>query len=257
MANFSRRQRARTELLAGRRRAHYLAQRLGTALREARLAAGLTQGTVARAKKVSQPEISRLEAGKGSTASIETWSSVAAATGSQLAAFLEGAPGATRPRDYEHLKRQQLVADFSKLGGWQPSVEHALDQAHARQRSVDVRLDRPKRCETAIVEVWDWFDDVGAAWRGLDAKVAAVRRDHAARELIGSNLWRVNGLIVVRATRRNRGLVRELGGLFRARFPATGRAWLAALGSEGVSMPDAAGFLWTDVRGTRLFEARL
>ena len=74
---------------------------------------------------------------------------------------------------------------------------------------------------------------------------------------MGSNPSRVSRLIVVRATRRNRALVREFSGLFRARFPATRRAWLAALGSEGVSMPDAAGFIWTDVGGTRLFEARL
>jgi hypothetical protein len=141
-------------------------------------------------------------------------------------------------------------------GGWRPSIEHALDPARDRQRSVDLRLDRYDGRETAVVEIWDWFDDVGAAWRGLDAKAASVRRDHAARELMGSSPWRVSALIVVRATRRNRALVREFGALFRAKFPTSGREWVGALRSKYVPMPDAAGFVWTDVRGTRLFEAR-
>jgi hypothetical protein len=137
------------------------------------------------------------------------------------------------------------------------TVEHGLDPARERPRSIDVRLDRDRTSETAVVEIWDWFDDVGAAWRGLDAKVEAVRRDHAAGELMGSNRWRVSGLIVVRATRRNRALVREFAPLFRARFPASGRQWLGAVRSQSVTMPGAAGFVWTDVRGTRLYEARL
>jgi hypothetical protein len=206
---------------------------------------------------VSQPEISRLEVGKGSTASIETWCSVAAASGSQLAAFLEDVPAATRPRDYEHLRRQQLMVEFAVRGGWHATVEHGLDPARERPRSIDVRLDRDRTRETAVVEIWDWFDDVGAAWRGLDAKVEAVRRDHAARELLGSKRWRVSGLIVVRATSRNRALVREFAALFRARFPASGRQWLGAVRSRSVPMPGAAGLIWTDVRGTRLYEARL
>ena len=257
MANFSARRRSGTQLIGSRRRALYLAQRLGTSLREARLAAGLKQQRVAELTHVSQPEISRLERGEGATASILTWAAVAAASGTELAAFLEEMPGASRPRDYEHLKRQQVVAEFAKPGGWRAAIEHGVTSGHGRQRSIDVLLERPSRREIAVVEIWDWFDDVGAAWRGLDAKVAAVRRDRAARELLGADPWRVSGLIVVRATVRNRALVREFAGLFRVRFPARNRAWLAALASHGSAMPDSLGFLWTDVRGTRLFEARL
>jgi hypothetical protein len=197
-----------------------------------------------------------LERGQGATASIETWASVAAAAGTQLAAFLEELPGATRPRDYEHLKRQQLVIETARFGGWTPTIEQAINRAWERHRSIDVRLVRPSRRESAIVEIWDWFDDVGAAFRGLDAKVTATEREHLARELTGSGSWRVAGLIVVRGTRRNRQLVQEFVSVFRARFPGSGRAWLDALRASDSPMPEGAGFLWTDVRGGRLFGAR-
>jgi hypothetical protein len=197
-----------------------------------------------------------MERGGGGAASIETWASVAVAVGSQLAAFLEGLPGATRPRDYEHLRRQQLVVDAAATGGWKAMVERRVGPISEHGPAIDVWLERPPHHEIAVVEIWDWFDDVGGAWRGLDGKVASVRREHAAGELLGSDAWRVSGLIVVRATQRNRALVREFGGLFRAKFPASGRSWLAALASDQMPTPDQPGFLWTDVRGTRLFAAR-
>src|SRR3954454_2652994 len=101
--------RATRQELAGRRRAGEVALRLGRGLRDARRAAGLTQRTVARSAGVSQPEIARLEAGHGANARIETWAACAAAVGTQLVGFLEQAPGASLPRDMEHLRRQNVV----------------------------------------------------------------------------------------------------------------------------------------------------
>lgn len=240
----------------GRRRALDIGRRLGVSLRHARLATGMTQAQLAAATLVSQPEISRLERGHGGSASIETWSVVGAACGTSLAAFFEALPGADRPRDYEHLKRQQLVITTSEPGGWHPSVERRTHSRTAWSGSVDVRLDRMARRETAIIEIWDWFDDLGSAVRGLAAKVIAAEREHAARELEGDQPWRVAGLIVVRRTNRNRELVREFATLFRAQYPASAAAWLAALHSDRSAMPDEPGFLWTDVRGARLFAPR-
>lgn len=207
-----------------------------------------TQTEVGHAAGVSQGWISRMERGGGRTASLETWASVAAANGLQLVAFLERRPGAPRPRDYEHLKRQTLVIDTAARGAWDGDPEVAIDPDWIRSRSVDVLLRRPTRNELAVVEIWDAFDDVGGAWRGLDAKVAAIARAHPAST--------VGGLVVVRATRRNRELIREFGTAFRARHPASPAAWLRALTSSE-PMPLERGFLWTDVAGTRLFAARL
>lgn len=256
MPNRSRR-RAGALRLQGRRRAAELAARLAIGLREARLAAANRQADVASAAGVSQSWVSRMERGAGQSASLETWAAVAAASGARLVCFLEEQPGATKPRDYEHLKRQQLVADIARRGGWRSTAERPIDPAWSRPRSVDVLLERASRREVAVVEVVDFLDDVGATWRGLDGKVARVVHDRAGRELAGASSTKVAGLLVIRGTRRNRALVREFGPLFRTHFPARSRAWLAALMDPQGAMPSEAGFVWTDVRGTRLGAARL
>ncbi|HEY7590436.1 MAG TPA: hypothetical protein VH723_05545 [Candidatus Limnocylindrales bacterium] len=201
--------------------------------------------------------MSRMEAGRGQSASLETWAAVAAATGSQLVSFLEEQPGATRPRDYEHLKRQQLVATAAAPGGWQPTPERLVDPAWRRPRSVDVFLERPARREFAVVEIVDLFADVGDVLRALDAKVATVARDLAARELAGAAPGRVGGLLVVRGTRRNRALVREFRALFEARFGRRSSAWLTALRNPSHALPEGHGLAWTDAGATRLIPARL
>ena len=242
------RRRAAAARLGGRRRADELANRLGVALRGSRRALGLRQVDVADRSGVSQGWVSRMERGSGRTAPLETWAAVALAAGRQLAAFLEEQSGAIGPRDYQHLKRQDLVLAAARGGGWSGVPEALVDPGWSRPRSIDVLLQRPARRELAVVEIWDLFDDVGAAWRGLDAKVAAVARARPE--------WAVSGLMIVRGTRRNRELVRELGTVFRARHPASSGAWLTAL-TSAARMPADRGFLWTDVAGTRLIPARL
>lgn len=242
--------RATSHEMAGRARAVYVARRLGTGLREARLAAGLHQREVAARAGVSQPEVSRLEGGHGSDTGIDTWAACAAAVGLQLAAFLEQAPGADLPRDLEHLRRQNLVIATSIPGGWRAEPEAALSGDGPRPRSIDVLLTRVARREAAVVEVWDLLTDGGAAMRGLEAKVLATK----AR--LGPG-WRVRGLLVVRGTQRNRGLIGGLAALFAARYPASSLAFLRALRDPGTPLPDADGLAWTDVQGVRLLASRL
>lgn len=203
---------------------------------------------------VSQSWVSRMEHGQGDGATLETWAAVAAAVDEQLVAYLERASGATMPRDHAHLKSQELVIRTSRPGGWRPMPEAALDPLAYRSRSVDVlleRRERRERGEIAVVEIWDWFDDVGAALRGLDGKVEATRRLEPEGDATISGLW------VVRATRRNRILVGELHALFAAKFPATSGAWLRALADPAAAMPVDSGFVWVDLRATRLSAARL
>lgn len=196
---------------------------------------------------MSQPRWSELERGLGRGATVDTWSIAAQGVGFQLAAFLEAAPGASRPRDMEHLRRQNVLVELAAPGGWRALPELAVDPT-PRSRSIDVALlhDRPR--EAAAAEVWDWFDDVGESLRGLDAKKLLLR-DRLEREAPGERPWRVGGLFVVRDTSRNRLLVRELGALFDARFPAASSDWLAALRDPRVEMPTADGFLWGDRTG--------
>jgi hypothetical protein len=171
------------------------------------------------------------------------WAVAAAAIGLQLAAFIEHASGAELPRDIEHLRRQNEVIRRAHPGAWAAASEMPLtiDQSG---RVVDVLLQRAARREAVVVEVWDYLADVGAALRGLDEKVTAVPRSLPE--------WRVQGLWVVRGTRRNVDLMRSLAKLVRARFPANPDSWLAALDALEAPMPLEPGLLWTQARSPAL-----
>lgn len=242
------RRRSGKHRVTGRRRGDEVAARLGRGVRESRQAGRMTQMQVAEASGVSQSWISKMERGEGRTASIETWCAVADSLGMRLAAFLEATPGAERPRDYEHLLRQQLVIRTSAAGSWSASAEQLIGDGASHWRYVDVLLQRRERAEIAVVEIWDWLDDVGEGLRGLANKVERVRLANS-----GST---VSGLLVVRATTRNRQLVQRLHALFTATLPGSSSAWLQALTDPKAPMPAAAGLLWTDVAGTRLFAMR-
>jgi transcriptional regulator with XRE-family HTH domain len=262
MASFSAaRRRADPSTIAGRARARTVAGRLGVALRDARRSTGRTQAQVAIRAGVSQQLISRLELGRGQDASLETWACVAAAVGEQLVGFLEWAPGATPPRDIEHLRRQSALIAAASAGGWTAHPELAIDPGAIRSRSIDVALIRRAAREAIVVEVWDWFDDVGASLRGLDAKIEVLTsrlRDepsNGAERVGGRDAWRVRGLFVVRDTRRNRAIVAELRPLFAARFTGRSVEWLRTL-ETAAAMPDGHGLLWSDRHG-RLVPSRL
>jgi transcriptional regulator with XRE-family HTH domain len=204
----------------------------------------LRQQDVADRAGIAQSFVSRMEHGRGQHASLETWAAVAATLGFQLAAFIERVPGTSLPLAYEHLKRQRLVLEIAAGGGWTGTPEQIVDTDWTRPRSIDVVLRRRGGNETAVVEVWDWLNDVGAAFRGFDAKVAS-----ATRSANGAGI--VSGVMVLRGTQRNRALVREFGALFRSHFPSSSAAWLAALTGPN-TMPNAPGLLWTNVAGTQL-----
>ncbi|HJP88027.1 MAG TPA: helix-turn-helix transcriptional regulator [Candidatus Limnocylindrales bacterium] len=230
-----------------------VATRLGTALRDARLAAGMSQQEAAARAGLSQPRYSELERELGANASLETWALAAAGVGEQLVGFLERAPGANPPRDIEHLRRQAVLIAFAEPGGWEALPELALDPGSPRSRSVDVALVRWDRHEAILAEIWDWFDDVGASLRSLDSKRDAfaerLRREHDGG-------WTVRCLFVLRGTKRNEALVAELRPLFAARFKGSSIAWLRALADPKGRPPERDGLLWSTAT-YRLIASRL
>lgn len=236
-----------------RERSRYLARRIGLGLKDARVGLGLRQCEAAARAGVSQPFWSRLERGLVPRVSLETLAACAAAVDLQLAAFLEAMPGADLPFDIEHLRRQATIVRIATPGCWQAMPERAVDPEARRSRAIDVYLERPERREAVVVEIVDLLLDGGAALRGLEDKVAAIRREKSD---LGDGVWSVQGLLVVRGTRRNRRTVGDLRPLFAARFRASSVAWLAALINPAAPMPRADGFLWS--AGTdRLQAARL
>jgi transcriptional regulator with XRE-family HTH domain len=247
-----RRRRTGATRLRARDRARYLLERIGRAVREARMVSGRTQAEIAAVAGVSQPFLSRLERGQASNVTVETVAACAEAVGLRLAAFVETAPGAAQPRDLEHLRRQQLVIDVARAGGWRAATERAIDPDAIRSRAIDVYLERPPRREIAVVEIEDLLADVGDAMRRLGDKVAAVRRSTATDD----PAWKVSGLLVLRATRRNRRIVHAFAGVFDARLGGSSSGWLSALTRADRPMPDADGLAWSSVRGERMFAAR-
>lgn len=216
----------------------------------------MTQAQAADRAGVSQGFWSRLEHGRGMVASLETLTAAAAAVHTELAAFLQAQPGADLPRDIEHLRRQELVIRLAAPGGWRARAERPVDPEASRSRSIDVYLARDGEREVAVVEVVDLVADVGAVFRGLEDKVASVRRELAARQTGGPPSL-VAGLLIIRGTRRNRTLIVSLSRMFASRFPTPGSQWLRALSNSEIEMPAADGFVWSSGRGDRLFAARL
>jgi transcriptional regulator with XRE-family HTH domain len=238
----------RTSTLA-RGRARYLAERIGRSLFDARTGSGQLQREIAERAGISQSFYSRIELGRGSRASLETLAACALACDAQLAAFVETLPGASLPRDIEHIRRQQAVIALAAQGSWQAMPERPIDRDALRSRSVDVLLERVVTREIAVVEIVDLITDAGATFRGHADKVNALRREAGAD-------WAVAGLLVVRGTVRNRNLVRELRGVMQARYPASSVAWLACLRNLEVPMPRIDGMAWTGARSSALRPAR-
>lgn len=243
------RRRAGASRIEGRARAQGVVRRVAVGLRESRLASGLTQADAAERAGVSQPFWSRVERGLTTAASIETMASCAAAVGVQLAAFVEARPGSDLPRDIEHLRRQELVIAFARPGGWTGQPEFGIDPNALRSRSIDVLLSRIRAAEIAVVEIEDLLADGGGAMRGLADKVTAIRRTSPPGV-------RVAGLLVLRATARNRATMHELDAVFASRFPASSADWLRALEDPRSPMPDGDGVVWSSIDGTRLTAVR-
>lgn len=244
MGKVSRAGRAGSHVGLGRRSAVAVAARLGTGLRDARLATGQRQQDAADAAGLSQTRYSELERGLGVGASLQTWAVAASAVGEQLVGFLESAPGAAPPRDIEHLRRQASLIAVAEPGGWHSLPEFAVDPGPARSRSIDIVLLRAKAQEAILGEIWDWFDDVGASLRSLDGKREALVA-RLQRESDPSRAWTVRCLFVVRRTRRNERLLAELRPIFAARFPASARSWMSALTEPDIRLPTADGLVWS------------
>jgi transcriptional regulator with XRE-family HTH domain len=238
---FSSRRRTSTQVRSDERAAQ-LATFLGRALRDARLSRRVTQREAAARAGLSQACWSGLERGRAAAFSLRVWVRAGDAVGSDLRAYLERATATSEPRDQVHLRHQALMARKAAPGGWQIMPEADLGGAGV----ADILLTRG--AQAVLVEVWDYFSDVGAAFRSWDRKLARIA--------VGG-YEQVSGVWVVRATRRNRELVGNHREVFRARFPERGTSWLGALESPGRPAPVRAGLLWVSVRGDRLYPARL
>jgi transcriptional regulator with XRE-family HTH domain len=245
------------------RRADEVAAYLGRGLRDARRTSGKTQAEVASIAGVARSLISEMEHGHGAHLTLLVWTRVARAAGSELRAYLERATATDQPRDAVHLRAQELIVRTAESGGWRAQPERAIDLDPGRSRVGDVVLTRGPSpalaAELALVEVYDWIDDAGEAFRSWDRRLATVEARAIALAPPNSDAttMRASGVWLLRATRTNRRLVAAHRALFRARFPGSGAAWLRALGDPTQHMPQTPALLWISVSGDRLYPARL
>ncbi|CAN5633717.1 hypothetical protein BH23CHL7_BH23CHL7_00010 [soil metagenome] len=182
------------------------------------------------------------------------------AVDSNLDAHLKLATATSQPRDAVHLRHQELVLRVAAGGGWRGLPEELIDREAKTSRAADVLLFRPRPRpapdEFALAEVFDWFADVGGSLRDWQRRLDGLER-HAIARMRDDKLPSTSGMWIVRATTRNRALIRDHAMLFRARFDGSARAWLEALAQPDRAMPKAPALLWVNVSGERLYQARL
>jgi transcriptional regulator with XRE-family HTH domain len=224
-------------------------------LGDARKAIAATQHEAAGTAGISRGTWSGLEIRGDGRVTLATWNRAAFAVGTRVDVFLKRASATSQPRDAVHLRHQELIIRAAAGGGWRALPEEPIDREARSSRAADVLLQRGT--EYALIEVWDWFDDVGGALRDWDRRLSALERYAIARMAVDGPVPFHGGCWVLRATQRNRQLVHEHRHLFRARFAGSPPAWLAALTTTARPVPDKAALLWVAVGSTRLFPARL
>jgi len=215
---------------------------------------------------VGATTVGRIERGGGAPASLDTWARLTAVLGLPFRVEL-GRDPIEQTVDAGHLAIQELLLRLGRAHGRARTFELAT-RTHDPSRSVDVCLRDDRQRLLILVEAWNRMDDIGAAARSTDRKVAEAQGlaavlgaqypldggvpDHDPQD---GPPYRVASAWVVRATRRNRTLVARYPEVFRARLPGSSLGWLGAL-AAGHEPPLEPGLVWSDVAATRLFAWR-
>ena len=206
-------------------------------------------GARPRSGGVSQPFWSRLERGLITSVSIETLASCAAAVGGQLAGFIEAHPG-----NDLRATSSACGAGFGRVPcAWRRLVRPAPGSRDDPERRL-VTIDR--RAPDSLRRAGGRRRRGSRAAFGRGRGDARPDRQGCGRTSDSPPEARVAGLLVLRATLRNRATTRELASVFSARFPGPPALWLAALRTVKVAMPEEDGLLWSSVSGDRLMAVR-
>ncbi|MDH4334851.1 MAG: helix-turn-helix transcriptional regulator [Chloroflexota bacterium] len=166
--------------------------------RELRLAAGLTQATVARASGIARSTYADLERGRTAQVNLLLASIVSAALGQDLSVKLY--PFGSPVRDAAHLR---LLSEFvARLSAFWRVTHEAPLPIEGDRRAWDLLLNGPA---SIGVEAETRLGDVQALERAIHLK----QRDSGVRRV----------LLVVRGSKRNRMLIRHHLPHLRTAFP--------------------------------------
>ena len=225
---------------------------MGRAVADARRRRRLTQAQLAIRVGTSRSTISRIEIGQGHGVPVELWVRIAAVLGLPPR-FELGRDPLEVPADAGHLGIQELVLTLGRRAGYGGTFELPLPVSDP-SRFVDVYLRSDASRRLIVVEGHNLIGNVGAELRSFDRKLV-MARDLAVALGEDGDPYAVQGVWVIRATRRNRELVARYPTLFATRFPGSSRAWLRAL-EAGSPPPIEPGLVWCDRDTTHLVEWR-
>jgi transcriptional regulator with XRE-family HTH domain len=203
--------------------------RLGRAVRLARVRARLRQVDIARATGVARTTVIEVEAGRLGRVRVADLRAIADGLGLRLALDLRW-QGADLDRLLAagHARLHELVADlFASLPGWVvvPEVSFAV---FGERGVIDVIGWHAASRSLLIIELKTALGDPQQLTATMD------RRVRLATRIVAERGWRptsVSAWVVLDDTRTNRRRVAAHRGLLRARFPRGGRevrAWLKA-----------------------------
>lgn len=205
----------------GTRRGQRLVQELGRELREARIAAGLSQVALSQAAGLSHPTVSRIERGQARGVSIVQLARLLTLVGLDLSA--RAYPSGDALRDAAH---EQLLTRF--LGHVVPPLTWRREVPLPGQgdpRAWDALI--AGNSELTAVEAETRLTDAQALQRRLQIKL----RDGGVSRLI----------LVVSDTRSNRAALHDAGSGLATTFPLAGRAVLDQLAAG--RHPPASGYV--------------
>ena len=205
-----------------------------------------SQEDLARRAGLGRGVVTRLERGVG-RADLEILERLATVLGVPLTVRL-GRDPREDVADAGHLAMQELLLRLARAIGFNRQIELPTRPAEP-WRSIDVVLASQARLEAIAIECWNTIGDFGAAARSSMRKTAELEQAVVGQWGEGA---RAASVWVVRDSARNRALVARYPEAFAARFPASSRAWVAAV-TAGGPMPEEPGLVWCDVRRNRLY----
>jgi transcriptional regulator with XRE-family HTH domain len=231
-----------------------IAATLGREARTTRRRRRVTQQHIADEIGISRSRYADIERGEGATAPLETWTRIGAALARPLAVAFSRDIEQPGPRDAGHLAAEELVLGLARSHGRAASFELPTRPADPA-RSTDVGLRDDAQRTLILVEIWNRLDDVGAAARATDRKVAEAAAP-AAFAGADHRPYRVATCWLLVDTAANRRLVARYPEIVRTRFPGSSVRWAGAL-TDGTTPPVEPGVAWVDPRADRIVPLRL
>ena len=235
-----RRDKRTQDAIVGAREAQRLAAILGGEIRAARRRRRMTIDSLAARVGLRQARVGAIERGEGDGAPLRVWVALGLAVGRPVSIALSR-DITIDPVDAGHLAIQELVMRLALANGLAATFElptRAADPA----RSIDVGIRDDRRRTLIAIEIWNRLDDLGAAVRAHDRKMA----DGGAMAVAiagGMQPYRVASCWIFRDTAANRRLVERFPAILSSRFPGSSLGWTRAL-TKGGPVPPDAGLRW-------------